>query len=333
MHPPPPPPHASTSKRRLDLARRNHGDDQRSPIASTLDSEDDDVSWGSWDDQEGLDSVGEDCNDGNDGRGLRGAAAGMIQVKAGVNEEKENEHVETQSLGGQTIDPCKLDAAQDGRGPRMTALKDITNRNARGSMPKRRPKEKSGGRIITPNDPISRLSDGVGVRRVNGEAVLINYERLLQEEMTRRLVLQRKVGDLAAEAGKLAEARDEIARLRGLVDRPSTERARGWMDRRSKSRTVCVTFKAITLGGIFWLAIVNMSVHSAVARLLYQQRQSEGERRMQTYLREGVASESREGNPEPAPRVGTRSNSTADGGRSAASAFNSTPIDDVMIAP
>ncbi|EJK49839.1 hypothetical protein THAOC_31243, partial [Thalassiosira oceanica] len=109
------PPQASASSR----ARRPRKDcdEQPSPAASTLDGEDDDVSWGSWDDQEDPDERdigGGRCNDADDGRGSRGSASapprhGTIRVETGGNGEDGNEHVEARSPGGPTEDPRKRD--------------------------------------------------------------------------------------------------------------------------------------------------------------------------------------------------------------------------------
>ena len=340
---------ASASKhQRFDRSSEDGCDELLSPlIASALDDEDGDGSWGSWDDQGGPieRDTGGDCDEKTSGDpGLQGSAGeagaapprrGTIRAGTEGKEEKENEHdAGTQRLGGRTrrIDTCKRDESARGDSkPRKIALIDRTNFHGTRSV--RRPKKKSGGRI-TPNDPISRLSDGVGIKRVNGEAILINYDHLLQKEMTRRLVLQRTVGELRTKidalepkAGRLTEAQNEIVRLQALLDqreqsnpeRPPTEQARGWANRRSKSSTLCISFKIITLGGILWLALVNMSVHSAVAKLLYQQQQFEGEKRRQAYLGKGVLSKSVENSGS-----ALQFNSTADGGHSVALVFNST---------
>jgi len=201
-------------------------------------------------------------------------------------------------------------------------------------------------------------------------------------ELTRRLVLERTVRELRARvdalapgAAELAEARDEIARLRGLVRRGEGSGPGGPPAGRSRPRTPRVSFgvfRVVALGGVLWLAIANLSVHSDVGRLLRRQREFEGEERRRAYLRKGAASEENGENPdgeerrrahqrspgrprrrhagegaaaeengkspESAPRVGARSDSNstagaADGGWSAGSAVNGTSIDDAHSPP
>lgn len=163
-------------------------------------------------------------------------------------------------------------------------------------------------------DP-NKLPDGIATKTLpDGTSVLVNYERLLQIEATKRIFLQRSVETYAETTAKLQSrledarkrdskasiaAKNEIARLEGIVsqlrDNSQTNHRRKlnfgvphpnqWLLQHSKSKTVCVTFKCSLMASILWLLVINISVHSLFVKKLMEQQLTQGRRRKESFVR------------------------------------------------
>ncbi|KAL3795202.1 hypothetical protein ACHAW5_005660 [Stephanodiscus triporus] len=163
-------------------------------------------------------------------------------------------------------------------------------------------------------DP-NKLPDGIATKTLpDGTSVLVNYERLLQIEATKRIFLQRSVETYAETTAKLQSrledamkqdskasiaAQNEIARLEGILshlkDNSQTNHRRQlkfgvphpnqWLLQHSKSKTVCVTFKCSLMASILWLLAINISVHSLFVKKLMEQQLIQVRRRKESFVR------------------------------------------------
>lgn len=154
-------------------------------------------------------------------------------------------------------------------------------------------------RLYDPN----KLPDGTATKTLsNGTAVLVNYGRLLQNEATKRILLQRTVTTYAGTIAKLQSrlkaekqldlkltaAQREIAHLEGLVSQSQDDRSKTSHHTRQQKYKVmwCLTFKLLLIILILWLAVMNVSVHSIVIKKMVEQQINEGRHRKQSFLRQ-----------------------------------------------
>eukprot|EP00571_Detonula_confervacea_P005598 CAMPEP_0172319954 /NCGR_PEP_ID=MMETSP1058-20130122/39153_1 /TAXON_ID=83371 /ORGANISM="Detonula confervacea, Strain CCMP 353" /LENGTH=377 /DNA_ID=CAMNT_0013035103 /DNA_START=146 /DNA_END=1276 /DNA_ORIENTATION=+ len=161
---------------------------------------------------------------------------------------------------------------------------------------------------------LSKLPDGTATKTLpDGTSVLVNYERLLQNEATKRILLQRsaatytdtitklqsrlrvaekKYGKAENKLDfKLAAAHREIAQLKDSMANHHTPQnylqpPRQWLQQKAKSRGVCLTFKFLLIISILWLAVMNVSIHTIVVKKLFEQQLNERRQLKQSFLRQ-----------------------------------------------
>ena len=166
--------------------------------------------------------------------------------------------------------------------------------------------------------PTLRPPDGTALKTLpNGKKVLVNYEKLLQNEITKRILLQRSMTKLQLQVkemtstkidnynDKLIAANKEIEHLKGTIsklkEKSSTKTINNettqqllpfqihrWIQRKTKSRNTCITLKVLLICCILWLAIMNVSVHTVVVTKLMEQQLNEGLERKKSFLRHTV---------------------------------------------
>ena len=158
--------------------------------------------------------------------------------------------------------------------------------------------------------PIKLLPpDGTALKTLqNGKKVLVNYEKLLQNEITKRILLQRSMTKLQLQVkeghefnAKLIAANKEIQHLKETIsklkEKSTNETTRQllpfhthrWVQQKTKkSRNTCITLKVLLICCILWLAIMNVSVHTVVVTKLMEQQLNEGLERKKSFLRHTV---------------------------------------------
>ena len=152
----------------------------------------------------------------------------------------------------------------------------------------------------------NELPDGTATKTLpDGTSVLINYDKLLRNEVTKRILLQRSIESYTNTIDKLharlkaAEAKDRDARTSTATAaqqhdemfRRQVELSREWLRTKAKSKSARVTVKVMLVLSIVWLALINASVHSAVVQNLPLQQQIVENQRRVSFLRktgEGV---------------------------------------------
>jgi hypothetical protein len=148
-------------------------------------------------------------------------------------------------------------------------------------------------------DP-KKLPDGIATKTLpDGTTVLVNYERLLQIEATKRIFFQRSVEKYVEITAKLqmrlreADAREKANLVSQARDNIQTNHHRQlnfglphpnqWLQQHSKTKTICLSLKCLLIASMLWLAFVNVSVHSLVLKKIMVQQLIEERRRKKSF--------------------------------------------------
>ena len=161
---------------------------------------------------------------------------------------------------------------------------------------------------------LNKLPDGTATKTLpDGTLVLVNYERLLQNEATKRIILQRSVethvtaiAELQAKLQALRKTNKQQKQTKELKSAATTSRgdnassqyiststamqqiqhSRQWLEQKAKSKSIKLTFKVSLAICILWLAVMNVSVHARVIQKLVEFQQMEDEQRKHSFLRQ-----------------------------------------------